>query len=74
MIVLRVKGLPLTRAPALVDDQGFSVFHLNEDKVDWADSCNAAFRQIHGDKKTPDSDRRYEDIMRVREAAAKAAA
>ena len=68
MIVLRVKGLPLTRAPQEVDAEGFGVFNLNEDKVDWADSCNAAYRQIHGDKPTPESDRRYEEVMRARQA------
>ena len=63
---LRVKGLPLTRAPQAVDAEGFGVFGLNDAKVDWADSCNAAYRQIHGDRPTPESDRRYEDIMRAR--------
>ena len=63
---LRVKGLPLTRAPQAVDAEGFGVFYLNAEKVDWADSCNAAYRQIHGDKPTPESDRRFEELLRAR--------
>ena len=76
VICLRVRGLPLTRAPQAVDAEGFGVFWLNAAKVDWADSCNAAYRQIHGDKPTPESDRRYEELLRARtqrESAAKQA-
>lgn len=70
MITLRVKGLPLTRTPAFVDGDGFSVFHLS-DKVDWADSCNAARAQVFPGVSIPGVDKVFDEIMRIRLAREK---
>ncbi len=72
-ITLRVKGLPLTREPQEIDANGFGVFYLDGDKVDWTESCNRARGQIFPNQKIPPVDHRFEAIMRARaerEAAA----
>lgn len=70
--VLRVKGLPLTRAPAFIDEDGYSVFHLS-DRVDVWDAMNAARAQIFPGVKLPAVDKVFDGIMRAkveRDAAA----
>lgn len=69
VITLMVYGaFKLNREPHHVDAWGWSVFYLNANKVDWADSANAARRQLFGDAPTPESDRRYEQVLIEREA------
>jgi hypothetical protein len=75
MTMLRVKGLPLTRAPLEVDAEGFAVFYLDPEKVDWTDACSAARAQIFPGASLPELDAKYEAIMLARrERERKAAA
>jgi hypothetical protein len=74
MITLRVKGLPLTREPSTVDAEGFAVFELSHDRVDWAESCNRAREQIFPGMALPAVDRVFDRIMAARAQRAKVAA
>lgn len=68
-MTLRVKGLPLTRTPAYVDENGFSVFHLS-DKVDIVETLNAARTQVFPDVRIPVVDKVFDQIMAARAAVA----
>lgn len=73
-IILRVRGLPLMREPHAVDANGWSVFHLNGDKVDWAESCNRARGQVFPNVRILEFDPVYEQIMKARRDRAAAEA
>lgn len=67
MILLRVKGLPpLALEAQYVDEQGWSCYHLNDDKVDWAESCNNARALLFPDVPLPAVDPVFDEIMRAR--------
>lgn len=57
-----LKGFPLKREPDSVDFLGRPAFSV----IDWAESANKVFKFVHGDIRTADSDRRYEEVMRAR--------
>lgn len=66
MVRLRIKGkFKLNREPH-GQIQGWDFFHMNELKVDWADAADTARRQLHGNTPTPESERRYEQVLRER--------
>lgn len=67
VIRLSIRGdFKLNKAPAYVDDAGWSVFHLNAKTVDWAESCNAARAQLFPDVILPAVDQKFEAIMQER--------
>lgn len=69
-ITLRTRDLPLALPPHHVDAEGFSVFYLNPEKVDWAALCDRAIQQVFPGFK-PGFDPRWEALMAKRRKVAK---
>lgn len=57
-----LKNFPTKREPDSIDTQGRAVFEVS----DPFEAANKAFKHLHGDIKTPDSDRRYDEVMMAR--------
>lgn len=57
-----LKGFPLKREPDSIDKQGRAVFEV----TDPFEAGNKAFKHLHGDIPTPESDKRYDEVMMAR--------
>lgn len=58
-------NFPTKRKPDSIDAQGRSVFEVS----DCFEAANKAFKFLHGDIPTPESDRRYDAMMLERQLA-----